>query len=118
MKHLPLLLALLVLSGCMYAEPYPTPVPPQPTPDPVDPVDPPDPVDPIETRYPRSTFDGIVVGADASVLDTLPPPARSVIVGGVGIQAWPLDEKRETGVGYLEWEIHVAGGKVIASFPY
>lgn len=106
-----LLSSLLLASGCI-PEPYLPipPAPPPPTPVPTPPAP--------SAVVPRSTFESIKVGDDSAELEALPSPIRKVPTdGGKTIWLWALDESRPGG-GSIWWEVHEAGGKVVASFPW
>lgn len=120
MKRVLVLVLLLILTvGCVYDDPYypVPPAPPPPIPVPPDPVDPPVPPEPTAT-VPRTIFDDLKVGDDASVLGGLPPPERTVNTdGGKTIWVWVLDEQRPDGSS-IRWEVHVVDGKIVASFAW
>jgi len=115
-----LFVVLACLAGCVQYDPgpWPTPVPPVPVPPDPGPVVPP-PTPPVpDVQVPRSTFDTVEVGDPAETLSELPAPERIVTdQDGTRIHVWALDEPRPEG-GWVRWEVHVRGDKIVASFAY
>lgn len=97
-----------LLTGCVAPYVWEPPVPPQPTPNPT-----PEPTKGLT----RASFDAVTVGAQADVLNDLPPADASVNVGGRQILSWDLNEARPTG-GYVQWEVHIEGGEIVASHAW
>lgn len=115
MRRLACLLLAVVLAGCtLPIVPGPVPVPPAP---PVPPGPPSPPPEPQPTGLTRATFADVAVGADAVVLDSLPRPLRKVTDYGRTLYVWRLDEARPDG-GFVNWQIQVVDGKVVASFAW
>jgi hypothetical protein len=116
-RRLACFLLVLVLAGCTLPfVPGPIPVPPTPPVPPGPPAPPPEP-QPQPTGLTRASFADVVVGASPSVLDALPAPYRKVNDYGRTVYVWRLDEARPEG-GTVNWQVHVADGKVVASFAW
>lgn len=107
------LLLCLLLVGCAPV-PYPVaPVPiPQPQPQP----------QPEPTPQPGAdlaVFLAVKSGDDeAATLEALPKPTPAGIqAGDVTIRSWTTNVPRPSG-GFVAYEIHFRGGKVVAGFPW
>lgn len=134
MKQILLITALVLMvfgvGGCVQPyNPTPTPVPvptPGPTPIPIpippNPAPPPTPT-PTPTPTPDDAsldpFKAIKVGDDEGTLTALgaSSPPTVTIVGKRTLRLYKTNVPRKTG-GFIHWEIHTEGGKVVASFPW